>query len=197
VEDVLEGSKLSTLKLVRIGRPVSRSELEALAERIREAFAGLLESIQTVDYEPPNVEEIEADILTQALDQHVGGHILGITEADLLDGSATDFFKFMFGCKDNRNDVAVVSTRRIASPDPTRSITRLLKVGLHELGHNFGLVHHYAFVPVSDGAYCPMTKGDYNRHGERSYTRSVIDARGFHFCDTCRRFLRLAHGALS
>jgi hypothetical protein len=110
VENVLERSKLSTLKLVRIGTPCSRSELEALAERIREAFAGLLESIQTLDYEPPNVEEIEADILTQALDQHVGGHILGITDADLLDGSATDFFKFMFGCKDNRNDVAVVST---------------------------------------------------------------------------------------
>ena len=30
-------------------------------------------------------------------------------------------------------------------------------------------------------------------HGERSYTRAVIDARGFRFCDGCRRFLRTAH----
>lgn len=186
-------TKLSKLKLVRLGRPISRSEQAALAERIREAFCGSVESVCLVDYQPPEVEEIEADLLTQDLDQSLGGHILGITDADLLDRSATDFFRFMFGCKDNRNHVAVVSTRRITASDPTRSITRLLKVGLHELGHNFGLTHHYSFEKTGIG-YCPMTKGDYNRHGERSYKRAVIDARGFRFCDACRRFLRLAHG---
>lgn len=186
--------KLSQLKLVRLGRPINRSEHAALAARIREAFRGFVKSISLIDYEQPEVEAIEADLLTQDLDQRLGGHILGITSADLLDRSATDFFRFMFGCKDNRNHVAVVSTRRIISDDPTRSITRLLKVGLHELGHNFGLVHHYSFERTGDGGYCPMTKGDYNRHGERSYKRSVIDARGFRFCEACRRFLRLAHG---
>lgn len=184
---------LSRLKLVRIGESISRAELAAMREHIREAFASLLKSIKIIDYELPQVDRIEAEILTQALDQHVGGHILGVTDADLLDSSTSDFFQFMFGCKDNRNHVAVVSTRRIASRDATRSISRLLKVGLHEIGHNFGLGHHYAYVPAADGAYCPMTKGDYNRHGERSYTRSVIDGRGFRFCDGCLRFLRLAH----
>lgn len=187
-------ARLSKLKLVRIGRPVGRRELEALGERIGEAFSGLVRSVRFVDYEPPPVDEIEADLLTQALDQEVGGHILGITEADLLDSSASGFFRFMFGCKDNRNHVAVVSTHRIATRDPRRSITRLLKVGLHELGHNFGLTHHYSFEPSGHGGYCPMTKGDYNRHGERSYKRSVIDARGLRFCEACRRFLRVAHG---
>lgn len=163
---------------------------------LRGAFAELLQSIRVVDYAPPGIDRIEADLLTQALDHEVGGHILAITDADLLDASTGDFFQFMFGCKDRRNHVAVVSTRRIASPDASRSIARLIKVALHELGHNFGLVHHYDYVPAPDGAYCPMTKGDYNRHGERSYTRSVIDARGLRFCDTCRRFLRLAHGHL-
>ena len=185
---------LSALKLVRIGRPVSRPQLEAVSEKIREAFAGFLDSVRMIDYQPPPVDHIEADLLTQVLHQEVGGHILGITDADLLDGSASEFFRFMFGCKDNRNDVALVSTRRIASTDPTRSITRLLKVGLHELGHNFGLVHHYSYEPATGGGYCPMTKGDYNRHGEKSYKRAVIDARGFRFCSACRKFLRLAHG---
>ncbi len=188
---MLESRRLSKLKLVRIGRPVSRVDLQALAARIGEAFPGQLDSIQTVDYEPPKIDRIEADLLTQALDQEVGGHILGITDVDLLDRGAGEFFKGMFGCKDNRNDVAVVSTRRIASPDPGRSIARLLKVGLHELGHNFGLVHHYSLQPASDGGYCVMAKDDYNRHGERSYKRSVIDARGFRFCDACRTVLRL------
>ncbi len=192
----LSAKKLSKLKLVRLGRPISRSEHAALAERIREAFSGFVDSVCLVDHRSPEVEEIEADLLTQDLDQSLGGHILGITDADLLDRSATDFFRFMFGCKDNRNHVAVVSTRRISGSDPTRSITRLLKVGLHELGHNFGLTHHYSFESAGDG-YCPMTKGDYNRHGERSYKRAVIDARGFRFCRACRRFLRLAHGSAS
>ena len=187
-------TKLSDLKLVRIGRSVQQSELEALAERIREAFSGVLRSVRLIDYEPPHVDEIEADLLTQALEQQVGGHILGITGADLLDRSASDFFRFMFGCKDNRNHVAVVSTRRISAADPSRSMLRLLKVGLHEIGHNFGLTHHYSYQAAAAGGYCPMTKGDYNRHGERSYKRSVIDARGLEFCDSCRRFLRVAHG---
>lgn len=186
---------LSRLKLVRLGRPVSRPEQAALAERIQETFDGIVGSVRLLDFEAPEVEEIDADLLTLDLDQSLGGHILGITDADLRDRSATDFFRFMFGCKDNRNHVAVISTRRISSADPTRSITRLLKVALHEIGHNFGLVHHYSFERTRDGGYCPMTKGDYNRHGERSYKRAVIDARGYRFCRSCRRFLRLAHGA--
>ncbi len=189
-------AKLSKLKLVRLGRPIDRFEHAALAARIREAFSGFVESVCLIDHRPPEVEEIEAELLTQDLDQSLGGHILGITDADLLDRSASDFFRFMFGCKDNRNHVAVVSTRRITGADPTRSITRLLKVGLHELGHNFGLTHHYSFEKTRDGC-CPMTKGDYNRHGERSYRRAVIDARGFHFCRACRRFLCVAHGSAS
>jgi hypothetical protein len=184
---------LSNLKLVRLGQPIRTSELEAVAVWIRAAFAGLLEAVETLDHASLAVDRIEADLLTRALDEQVGGHILGITDADLVDASATDFFRFVYGAKDNRNHVAVVSTRRIASRDPGRMIARLLKVGLHELGHNFGLVHHYEYVPAADGACCPMTKGDYNRHGEHSYTRAVIDARGFRFCDGCRRFLRLVH----
>lgn len=185
---------LSTLKLVRLGRPVNRLELEAVGSRILEAFVDVLSGLRVVDYHPPPVDHIEANLLTQALEQDVGGHILGITDADLLDRSGSEFFPFMFGCKDNRNLVAVVSMRRIVGSDRGRSIARLLKIALHELGHNFGLVHHYDFVPATDGAYCPMSKGDFNRHGERSYIRSVIDARGLRFCEGCRRFMRLAHG---
>ncbi len=184
---------LSRLKVVRLGRPVRGVELDAIAERIGNAFRGLVRRIETLDHQAPPVDQIEADLLTGALDEEVGGHILGITDADLLDGSADELFRFMYGCKDNRNHVAIVSTRRLASRDPARLLERLLKVGLHELGHNFGLVHHYAYVPAADGRYCPMSKGDYNRHGERSYTRAVIDGRGFRFCDGCRRFLRTAH----
>ena len=183
---------LSSLSVVRIGRPIPRDQVPPLTERIKEAFEDAVDEVETVDYQPPPVDRIDAALLTQALDQEVGGHVLGITDLDLVDRSGREMFNFLFGGKDNRNHVAVVSTRRIGSPDPRRAAARLIKVCLHELGHNFGLVHHYSFEPADGGGYCPMTKGDFNRHGERSYVRAVIDSRGFRFCSACRAFLRMA-----
>lgn len=187
---------LARLKIVRIGRSLSRGQVDEIATRIHTTLEDAVESLEVVEYHPPPVERIEAGLLTQVLDQEVGGHILGITDADLVDGSGKDFFDFMFGGKDNRNHVAVVSTRRITSRDPGRHLARLLKVALHELGHNFGLVHHYGFVPAATGGgYCPMTKGDFNRHGERSYVRVVIDGRGLGFCEGCRQLIRRVSGS--
>ena len=187
---------LTTLKVVRIGKAVTGGEITAAAARIIESFSGILNQFEVVDYDPPDVEEIDAGLLTQALEHEIGGHILGVTEADLVDRSGPDFFNFVFGCKDTRNNVAVVSTRRLNGRDPERLLQRLLKISLHELGHNFGLVHHYSYEPACDGGYCPMTKGDFNRHGERSYIRSVVDARGFQFCEQCRKFLRVVRAAI-
>lgn len=186
---------LSTLKLVRIGRVLERGEIEPLSQRIKEAFAGVVLDCEPVEYEAPPVDRIEAALLTQILDHEVGGHVLGLTDADLMDSSGRDFFRFMFGGKDERNHVAVVSTRRLGSRDPNRALARLLKVALHEIGHNFGLVHHYEYGPSQGGGYCPMTKGDFNRHGERSYVRAVIDGRGYRFCGRCRSFLERAWGS--
>lgn len=186
---------LATLKVVQLGQAVDLEEVQTLARRIHDTLADVVRTLEIVEYTPPPVDRIEAGLLTQILDQEVGGHILGITDADLLDGSGEDFFDFMFGGKDNRNHVAVVSTRRIVSRNRGRFLSRILKVALHELGHNFGLVHHYGFVRTATGdGYCPMTKGDFNRHGERSYVRTIIDGRGFGFCEGCLRFLRRASG---
>lgn len=188
-------ASLATLKVVRLGPGVDPEEIQSLAQRIHDTLTDVLRTLEIVEYTPPPVDRIEAGLLTRILDQEVGGHILGITDADLLDGSGEDFFDFMFGGKDNRNHVAVVSTRRIGSRDRGRFLSRLLKVALHELGHNYGLVHHYGFVRSAAGdGYCPMTKGDFNRHGERSYVRTIIDGRGFGFCESCRHFLRRASG---
>ena len=184
---------LSTLKVFSVGSAINSGFGEALFEPIREAFDGVIRRLRFLDYESPALDSIEAGLLTQVLDLEVGGHVLGITDAELVDDSGTDFFRFMFGGKDRRNHVAVVSTRRISMYDPQRVAARLLKISLHELGHNFGLVHHYSFVSVDQGGCCPMSKGDFNRHGERGYLRSVIDARGLHFCDSCRAFMRKVH----
>lgn len=185
---------LASLKLVRIGEPISRGSLESFADKIVDSFLFLIQRVSFVQYDPPPFEEIEARLLTRSLHAEVGGHILGVTGADLLDSSSDDFFRFMFGGKDNSNDVAVVSTRRLVGDGAAVSSelagARLLKVAIHELGHNFGLLHHYGHDKADDGAYCPMTKGDFNRFGERGYVRAVIDARGLRFCRGCETFLR-------
>jgi predicted Zn-dependent protease len=185
---------LASLKLVRIGDPISQSSLQSFAGKIVDSFLHLIHEVSLVQYDPPPFDAIEARLLTRSLDEEVGGHILGVTGADLVDSSGDDFFSFMFGGKDNSNDVAVVSTRRLlrdgAEVSPELAGARLLKVAIHELGHNFGLLHHYGHDKADDGAYCPMTKGDFNRFGEHGYVRAVIDARGFRFCRGCETFLR-------
>jgi predicted Zn-dependent protease len=185
---------LASLKLVRIGDPISQSSLQSFAAKIVDSFLDLIRNVAFVQYDPPPFDAIEARLLTRSLDEEVGGHILGVTGADLYDSSCDDFFSFMFGGKDNSNDVAVVSIKRLvgdgAEVSPELAGARLLKVALHELGHNFGLLHHYGHEKADDGAYCPMTKGDFNRFGERAYVRAVIDARGFRFCRGCETFLR-------
>lgn len=180
---------LSTLKVVRVGSPLPVGTLQSVTGWILGAFKHVIRDLQLVQYDPPEFDAIEADLLTGALHEEVGGHILGITSADLVDRRGDAFFSFMFGGKDNRNDVAVVSTRRLARGDGSLSLERILKVGLHELGHNFGLVHHYSLEPAIEGGYCPMSKGDYNRFGERGYLRAIIDGRGLSFCRSCRDFL--------
>jgi predicted Zn-dependent protease len=185
-------TELSKLKLVRIGDAVTGAAADDLVRRILEAFADVLDSCVVVDLDSPQVERFEAALLTRVLEEVVGGHVLGITNADLVDPSGEDFWSYLFGGKDRRNDVAVVSTHRLAGNDPEHTTARLAKVSLHELGHNFGLVHHYRFQQAAGGGCCPMSKSDFNRFGEVSYLRTVVDARGFQFCDDCRRFLRIA-----
>lgn len=180
---------LSKLKLVPIGGCVPERSLQGFGGRILRAFGAVLRELEIVQYDPPGFDRIQASLLTRALEQEVGGHILGVTDADLVDNDGNDFFNFMFGGKDNRNCVAVVSTRRLRNHDGRLSLDRVLKVALHELGHNFGLGHHYSFEPAPDGAYCPMSKGGFNGYGEHGYVHAVIDSRGFTFCERCRELL--------
>ena len=181
---------LSRLKLVRVGKPFNVLLFEAFAAKIRESFLDIISETELVQYDPPPVESLDASLLTKSLNLDVGGHILGVTEVDLLDRSSDDFWNFMFGGKDNSNDVAVVSTKRLQGRSSDVATARLLKVALHEIGHNFGLMHHYGQARAADGGYCPMTKGDFNRFGERGYVRAIIDTRGFRFCRNCERFLQ-------
>jgi predicted Zn-dependent protease len=134
------------------------------------------------------------------LHEEYGGHTLGITDADLKTNDRDEFFNTIIGGKNPKNDVAVVSTRKLAPPNITCDsdyelfIGRTLKVSLHEIGHNFGLSDHASYRKAPDGTLCPMSRGEFNRFGYKGYVQAVVDGRGFRFCEECTDFLKRAYG---
>jgi predicted Zn-dependent protease len=123
------------------------------------------------------------------------GNTLGITDADLKIDDGDEFYNSIIGGKNPKNDVAVVSTKKLAPSHMDSDeeidlfIDRTTKVALHEVGHNFGLTDHASFKPV-----CPMSRGEFNKFGYRGYVRAIVDGRGLRFCDECSGFLRSVYG---
>jgi len=186
---------LSQLKIVRVGYNIGWDGLKRIGDIVLEAFKGIIRKYELQEHRvPEGIDEIETSLLTKILNEQIGGHILGVTNMALTYKEKESMHKYLFGGKDSKNDVAVVSTRRLFpdEQDPLHNqllMNRTSKVVLHEEGHNFGLPDHYKFQKARDGTYCPMIRGDYNRFGEFGYIRAVIDARGLMFCEPCIEFL--------
>ena len=192
--------KRTHLNIVRIGSDITFSSLKVIGQRIVETFAGLIGEFSLSHFNTPVVESIDAHLLTMVLHDEYGGHILGITDADLKTSDWDEFYNSIVGGKNPKNDVAVVSTNKLSPPqiqsekDYNLYLDRTLKVSLHELGHNFGLTDHASFRKTRDGALCPMSRGEFNKFGYRGYVRVVIDGRGLHFCEECTSFLNSIYG---
>ena len=193
-------ANLEKLTIVRLGAVMSYSTLHDPVTQFMESFHGIIQDYKLFHHEAPVAGSLDAFMLTMILGIEYGGHTLGITDADLKTGDEDEFYNTIIGGKNPRNDVAVVSTRRL-SPEriDTQSdyellIQRTLKVSLHEIGHNLGLTDHaqYRFAP--QGELCPMSKGEFNRFGYQGYIRAVVDGRGAKFCSDCEHFLQVVYG---
>jgi predicted Zn-dependent protease len=185
----------TNLNIVRIGSDITYSSLKEIGNRILNAFRGLIVEYRLSHYNSPDVESVDAYLLTMILHSEYGGHTLGITDADLKTHDQDEFYNSIFGGKNPQNDVAVVSTKKL-SPDAWDSeaaydlyLTRTLKVAVHELGHNFGLTDHASYKVSAGGSLCPMSKGEFNKFGSLGYVRAIIDGRGLEFCSECCFFL--------
>jgi hypothetical protein len=191
---------ISHLILVRIGNNITFSSLRRIGIGLMDSFGGMITDFELSHHEGPDVESIDAQLLTMILHQTYGGHTLGITDADLRTRDEDVFYNTIIGGKNVRNDVAVVSTRKLAPPslndenDYALFIARTLKVALHEVGHNFGLTDHSSYRTASDGTLCPMSRGEFNKFGYRGYVKAVVDGRGLVFCEECTYFLRNTYG---
>lgn len=190
----------SVLNIVRVGSDITYSSLKVIGNRIMDSFRGTIREFRLTRHKAPFVDSFDAYFLTKILHQEYGGHVLGITGADLKTDDVDEFYNSIFGGKNPQNDVAVVSTKNLLTDriDSQKAyelfLERTLKVSLHEVGHNLGLTDHASYQMAADGSLCPMSRGEYNKFGYLGYIRAIIDGRGRNFCDECVYFLRRMHG---
>jgi len=190
---------ISKLNLVRVGSYITYSSLKEIGNGLLESFRGIIGEISLSHHESPVVESIDAQLLTLILGEEYYGNTLGITDADLkVDDD--EFYNSIIGGKNPKNDVAVVSTKKLTPRNMVSDkeidlfIDRTTKVALHEVGHNLGLTDHASFKPATDGTLCPMSRGEFNKFGYRGYVRAIVDGRGLKFCNECSDFLRSIYG---
>ena len=130
-------NNLSRLNIVRIGSYITYSSLQKIGAGILNAFRGIIREINLSHYDSPVVDSIDAQLLTMILDEQYEGHVLGITDADLKTEDEDEFYNSILGGKNPRNDVAVVSTKKLVPGQMTSDreyklfVERTLKVSLH------------------------------------------------------------------
>ena len=191
---------ISKLNLVRIGSYITYSSLKKIGDGLLESFSGIIGEIDLSHHDSPMIDSIDAQLLTLILEEEYVGNTLGITDADLKVNDGDEFYNSIIGGKNPKNDVAVVSTKKLtprhmdSDEEIDRYIDRTTKVALHEVGHNFGLTDHASFKSAADGTLCPMSRGEFNKFGYRGYVRAIVDGRGLKFCDECSSFLRSIYG---
>lgn len=192
---------LSKINIVRIGSYITHSSLKEVGNGIMESFRGIINEFIVTHHDFLFIDSIDAQLLTMILEEEYGGHTLGITDADLKIEDENEFYNSIFGGKNPKNDVAVVSTKKLgpftinSTKDYALFINRTLKVALHEVGHNLGLTDHASYRDARNGTLCPMSRGEYNKFGHRGYVKAVIDGRGFTFCNECAHFLHSLYDA--
>ena len=186
---------LSKLNIVRIGSHITFSSLKEIGIKIVESFCDIIEDFTLSHYNSPALDSIDAHFLTLVLQDTYEGHTLGITDADLKTRDDDEFYNSILGGKNPKNDVAVVSTKKLSpvtidtDNDYELYVARTLKVSIHEVGHNLGLTDHASYQTADDGSLCPMSRGEFNKFGYIGYVRAIVDSRGFNFCDECMDFL--------
>jgi hypothetical protein len=191
---------ISKLNLVRVGSYITYSSLKEIGNGLLDSFRGIIGEISLSHHESPVVDSIDAQLLTLILGEEYCGNTLGITDADLKVNDDDEFYNSIIGGKNPKNDVAVVSTKKLTPRNMVSEkefdlfIDRTTKVALHEVGHNLGLTDHASYKPAANGSLCPMSRGEYNKFGYRGYVRAVVDGRGLEFCDECSDFLRSVYG---
>jgi archaemetzincin len=170
---------MSTLHLLPVGTVESRV-LEELRRGLAATFRVTCQVLdQRLDPEfafHPERQQYHSTELLARLKNFVrpdSWRVLGVTQVDLY----MPILTFVFGEAEMNNACALISSHRVRQeyyglpPDPEIARERLLKEGVHELGHTMGLTH------------CR----DYGCAMASSHSIEWIDLKNGEFCADCRR----------
>jgi archaemetzincin len=127
---------------------VNEKAIYRLKEEIEKYYHYKVEVLEKIElpeesyYKPRN--RYKADILIKYLKENKKQkykYILGITNKDISTKTRNhqDFGIFGLGYCPGKS--CIISTFRIKHTNKEKVLDRILKIGLHELGHNFGLRH--------------------------------------------------------
>lgn len=172
---------MALICLTRI-KPADWSHVGPLSRAIESAF-GARTTVETSSIEIAGVYDASlgqhhcSALLREIAQIYAGrpGKILGVTEVDL----AVPVFEFVFGEAVLGGKYSVISSFRLKNelyglpPDPQLTVERLIKEAIHELGHNYGLIH--CFNP-----HCVMNPSTFVEQ---------IDAKSRRFCRSCQKQL--------
>jgi len=96
-------------------------------------------AIPSAAYNPAR-RQYDGERILSILAESRGGkadYQLFVTDADIY----SERSKFVFGIADPKSKIAVVSVRRLASDNASRTLERTIKEAAHEIGHLVGLGH--------------------------------------------------------
>ncbi len=115
--------------------------LKLLVDRVSQTFDAEAAVVNGIDepgdaYDPGRKQWSAAAFLRDAK-AFPGDKVLGVTEVDLFGGG----LNFVFGQAEVGGRAAVISLARLGAADYDTYYARIVKEGVHELGHTFGLEH--------------------------------------------------------
>jgi predicted Zn-dependent protease len=191
------------LQLVRTQTSISWSTLKGIQEGIEGSLGHIVKDYNIITHDLPTINSIKAKVLLNSLLESYGHHTLCIIDAFLENDDSDYFYKHLYGGKLQDHPVAAVSTRWIDPGNLSDKsnyelyMDRLVKLCLHEEGHNLGLTDHASFQTTKDGTLCPMSRGEFNKFGMDAYATAVVDGRGLRYCRECTDFLDYHYGKQS
>ncbi len=164
---------------------MDRELLEGLAEGLERVFPlqhVITDGIPDIEfaYDASRKQYSAIELLKKLKDftREEDAKVLGVTEKDLF----VPILTFVYGQAQLGGRFAVVSTFRLAMRPSGKALElgRLIKEGVHELGHTFGLIH------------CPNSLCAMNF----SHRLSQIDVKESFLCSDCRALLEAGFASI-
>ena len=127
-------------------------------------------------YKPRN--RFRADLILKYINKLPGNHdhYLAVTSHDISTTKETVYDWGIMGLGEQPGKSCVISTYRLRTPNTALFNDRVIKVALHEIGHNLGLPH----CQYSKTCYMEDTVG----------TVKSVDRETRNLCSNCKRMIR-------